>query len=332
VVTAGEARADAPDDTRLRLTLERLWQEARGCRIKAAGLRRRASPFATLFPAEVVTLVLETGEEVSFFVKHLGPEQADHPEKQCRDREPRVYAELLGGEGLPVPRYYGSRWNEATKRREVFLEYIDDWDLRYQGLEHWFTAARRLARLHAHFASRAGRLFACDFLLRLDAGQLGRWAGPALEVVAGQSAGLAAELARVADAYGRACHLLGEQPVTLVHNDVAPKNVLADRAHRPARICFVDWEMAGVGCGLLDLVDLKYGLDPVNDQKMRAAYCDELAGAGLLPATGPELDRLFAACELHRTVYRLAFSKAWRLPPERVARWVAEARDLADQV
>src|SRR5262249_19836935 len=120
VVTAGEARAEAPDDTRLRLTLERLWQESRGCRIKAAGLRRRASPFATLFPAEVVSLVLETGEEVSFFVKHLGPEQADHPEKQCRDREPRAYAELLGGEGLPVPRYYGSRWNEATKRREVF--------------------------------------------------------------------------------------------------------------------------------------------------------------------------------------------------------------------
>jgi aminoglycoside phosphotransferase (APT) family kinase protein len=120
--------------------------------------------------------------------------------------------------------------------------------------------------------------------------------------------------------------------VTLVHNDLAPKNVMADRSHHPARICFVDWEMAGVGCGLLDLVHLKHGLDPASDQKMCTAYCAELEGTGLLPSSPLELRQLFAACELHHTLYRLAHSNAWRLPPDRVAQWVADARNLAGQI
>src|SRR5262249_27717806 len=209
---------------------------------------------------------------------------------------------------------------------------VPDWDLRYQGLEHWFTAARRLARLHAHFGARAGRLLSCDFLLRLDGVQMRRWADRALAVLARQSADLAAELAGVVADYGRVCEVIDRQPPTLVHNDLAPKNVLADRARRPARICLVDWEMAGVGCGLLDLVDLKYGLGAADDRALCAAYSGELAGTGLLPASDRELGRLLAACELHRTVYRLAFSEAWGVPPERAARWVAEARDLAGRV
>jgi len=88
----------------------------------------------------------------------------------------------------------------------------------------------------------------------------------------------------------------------------------------------VDWEMAGTGCGLLDLVHLKYGLDPESDRKMCAAYCDALAGTGLLPADPRELRRLFAACEIHKTLYRLAFSETWRLPIERVSLWVTDAR------
>jgi aminoglycoside phosphotransferase (APT) family kinase protein len=331
-VNAPAETRTAADDADLRRALERLLQRAAGAPVTISGLRRRPSPFATLFPAEVLSVVLAGGAEISLFVKHLGPERADHPDKQSRDREKRVYEELLGDEGLPVPRYYGSRPNEATGRLELFLEYVADWDLRYQSLDHWFTAARRLARLHAHFAGRAGKLSACDFLLRFDARYLHGWAGRALAVVGEQSADLAAELARVVGQYGRVCEALARQPLTLVHNDPAPKNVLADRSQDPARVCFVDWEMAGVGCGLMDLVHLKYGLDPADDATMCSAYCTELAGTGLLPRGPRDLSSLFAACEVHQTVYRLAFSKAWRLPPARVARWVAEARGWVEKV
>src|SRR5262249_38663069 len=158
VSSAGRAPAVAPDEPRLRHVLERLLSRAEGRPVTVAAVTRTPSPFASLFPAEVLTVSLRGGGELSLFVKHLGPEQADHPEKQWREREPRVYERLREGEGLPAPRYFGSCRNEATGRREVFLEYVADWDLRYQELEHWFTAARALARLHAHFAARAGEL------------------------------------------------------------------------------------------------------------------------------------------------------------------------------
>jgi hypothetical protein len=90
--------------------------------------------------------------------------------------------------------------------------------------------------------------------------------------------------------------------------------------------------MAGVGCGLMDLVELKYGLDPVNDQKMRMVYCAELAGTDLLPSCPEDRSSLFAACELSQTVYRLAHSKSWNLPIARAAQWVSEARQLVMRI
>jgi Phosphotransferase enzyme family len=309
----------------LRSTVELLLARAAGHPVRVRGLERRPSPFATLFPAEVLSLSLAGGGQLSLFVKHLGPEEADNPDKRCRDREVRVYEGLLAGHDLPVPRYYGSALNEATGRRGVFLEYVDDWSLKYQSLEHWQTAARRLARLHAHFAARAGELAACQFLLRLDAGYLHTWARRALATVRELYPESAAGLEGVVRESGRVAGVLGRQPVTLVHNDLAPKNTLADRTKDPARICFVDWELAGVGCGLLDLVHLKYGLGPEDDRRMCAAYCGELAGTGLVPADPRELDAVLAACELHKTLYRLASCRPWGLPADRVAGWVDDA-------
>jgi hypothetical protein len=331
VVPAEETRLVSLEEDSLRLTLERFLSKAQMRSVKVIGWKSKPSPFvvAGVFPIEVLHISLQEGGEVVLFVKHLGPEQADHPDKQHRDREPRIYEELLGGDSLPVPRYYGSRWNEVTKRLEFFLEYIGDWSLKYQDLEHWFPAARCLAQFHAHFAGRTTQLLARDYLLRLDALYFHQWAERGLAVVAEQASELADQLAKVVNNYGRVADILARQPLTLVHNDLAPKNVLADRSHHPARICFVDWEMAGVGCGLLDLVHLKYGLDPASDQAMRMAYCAELAGTNLLPSNPTELSRLFAACEIHHTLYRLASSKAWRLPLDRVGQWVTEAYNLA---
>jgi hypothetical protein len=320
------------DEARLRRTVEGLLTQAAKRPVRVSGLGRRPSPFATLFPAEVLTLSLAGGGEVSLFVKHLGPEEADNPDKQCRDREVRVYEELLTDTGLPVVRYYGSTWNEATRRREVFLEYVDDWSLKYQSLEHWLTAAQHLAALHAHFKDRAGELLACDFLLCLDAAYLHAWAERALATVRRLYPELAPGLETVVRSYARVADILASQPLTLVHNDLSPKNVLAQRSSSPARICVIDWEMAGVGCGLLDLVHLKYGLGPEDDRRMCAAYAAELAGAGLLPASSRELDIVLAACELHKTLYRLASCGAWGLPAARIAGWVAEAHQFLSRL
>ena len=320
------------DEARLRITVEEVFQKALGHSVVVSTLNHEPSSFATLFPADILHVGLQSGEKVSLFLKHLGFEESDHPDKQCPDREVRIYEELLGENDLPVVKYYGSRWNEMTKRREVFLEYIDDWNLKYHELEHWFTAARRLAHFQAYFANQAEKLLACEFLLRFDAVYLHQWADRALSAVANQSLDLAAKLEYVVSNYDRIVEVLTRQPLTLVHNDPSPKNVIADRSSSPARICFIDWEMAGVGCGLLDLVHLKYGLDPVNDQKMCEAYCAELDETDLLPSKPQDLDSLFAACELHKTVYRLAHCAIWELPIETVAQWVIEVEQFLSRV
>ena len=326
---ASACRHTPEDDTPLHVYVQQLLTEALRQPIQVAVLRREPIPVPSLFPAEVLSIALTDGRELALFVKHLGSEQADHPDKQRRDREVRIYEELLRDPRLPVPRYYGSRWNAATRRREVYLEYVADWSLKYTGVEHWFTAARRLAQLHAQFAARAERLLACDFLLRLDAPYFRGWADRALAAVARHCPELAPDLARVVGGYDRVVGVLADQPITLVHNDLAPKNVVADRSHTPARICVVDWEMAGTGCGLLDLVHLKHGLDRADDERLRAVYCAELVGTGLLPASAGELERLLAACELHQTMCRLTYFAHWQVPRERVAQWVRDARHLA---
>lgn len=328
--TAGRAGASAGPN--MRRAVETLLSKKRGRPVRVAALRWEPSPFATLFPAAVISLTLDDGTSMSLFVKYLGPEEEDHPEKDERDREILIYEKLFAGHAeLPVPSYFGSRSNRATRRHEVFLENVDGWNLKYQGLEHWFTAARRLADLQRHFADRREELEASEFLLRFDGDYFHEWADRALSTVAAGFADLAGDLRPIINGYADVSDLLAAQPVTLVHNDPSPKNVVADTTEGPARIVFVDWEMAGIGCGLLDLVHLKFGLDPESDARMLTEYLDELAGSDLVPEQ-QDFDCVVAACELHKTLYRLAWSGTWNLPLERVALWVDEARTFLERV
>jgi aminoglycoside phosphotransferase (APT) family kinase protein len=288
---------------------------------------RTPSRFATLFPADVVTLRLRSGEIRSVFVKRLGDEQADHPDKQRRDREVRVYEQLLDDARLPVPRFYGWEWDAAERRRELYLEYVDDWSLRYQSLEHWLEAARELARLHGWFAERRRRLRTLGFLLRIDEAYVRAWAGRAVDAAWSLSPRLGARLRRAVEGIGPAAALLAGMPPTLVHNDLSPKNVIADRTESPARICFVDWELAGFGCGPLDLVHLCYGLEPADASAMWSAYRGELTGTGVVPVEDQE-EAVLAACELHKTLYRLAHARRWDLPRSTVEEWIADSERL----
>jgi aminoglycoside phosphotransferase (APT) family kinase protein len=327
VSTPAEDVADAD----MAAVVASLLEKALARPVRIVSLHRRSSEFATLSPAEQLTVVLADGHHISMFVKHIGNEQSHHPDKQQRNRETLVYEQLLQDRSLPAPKYYGTRRDAPKGRSEIYLEYVDDWNLKYHELAHWFTAARRLADVHAHFACKSREAPAFDFLLRLDEAYFRAWGTRALVTVGQTSPVLEERLKRLLDHYACATELLASQPTTLVHNDLSPKNVIAARNSTPAAIYIVDWEMAGVGCGLLDLVHLKYGLDIDTDRRMVAEYCASLRPTGLLPGDERELARLLAACELHKTFYRLAHSAMWQLPPERITRWVEEAEGFLRQ-
>lgn len=319
-------------DAAMRRTAGRLLTRARGRPVQVIALRREPNIFAGVFPSEVLTVGLRGGGTVRLFVKHLGPEQADHPEKQQRDRELRVYAELLAEPGLPVARCLGWRRHRPSGRCDLYLEHIDDWSLRYQELRYWVDAARALARLHAHFAERGAWLRRRAWLLPLDAPYFRDWAARAVAAARAESPALGAALAPAVRDYDVVAGLLAAQPPTLVHNDLAPKNVIVDRTATPALIRIVDWEMAGVGCGLLDLVDLACGLSDADARRMRDAYAAELEGTGILPADAAGRERLLAAGELHRALYRIAFARRWGVDGDRVAGWIREACRLRSAI
>ena len=308
--------------------VEEILPRARGRAARVVSVRAEPSPFATLFPVDVLHVELDGREELSLWVKQLGDEQSDHPDKACREREIRIYEELFAGTDLPVPRFYGWRSNAATGRRDLYLEHVDDWNLKYQELAHWYRAAERLADLHAHFADIEPR----DYLLEFDAPYFEAWGERAVEAVGHRIPELAAAMRDLVARYPRAIEVLAGQPRTLVHNDLSPKNVLADRSSEPARIAIVDWEMAGIGCGVMDLVHLKYGFTPDEDRLMRDRYRARLAGTGLLPGSAREVDRVFAACEVQKTVNRLAYRREWNIPVETVAWWIDEGARFASEL
>lgn len=320
------------DEERLRSTIERVLSDRFGRPVLVESLDRSPSRFATLFPADVVHLGLAGGERLSLYLKHLGPEERDHPDKCGPEREIGLYRKFQRYPELPVPRFFGVSHNGKTGRDELFLEYVDGWSLQYQELEHWYVAARALARFHAFFGKRREELLACALLLRLDTDYVTSWTDRACRAVSGHAPDLRPGLERPRELSSVVAGILAGQPPTLVHNDLSPKNVLADRSRTPARISFIDWEMAGVGCGLLDLVHLSYGLEEEPARRMRQAYLEELEGSGLLPDSPDELERVLTACAMHKALYRLAHCQSWKLSPEKVAEFIGELDALADRL
>jgi aminoglycoside phosphotransferase (APT) family kinase protein len=313
----------------------RALERAHGPAVQILSLRRTPCEFATLFPAEKITAELSDGTRASLFVKLMGDEQDDHPDKKQRDRERLVYERLIDTAGpsqLPVPRYFGTYGNARTGRQQMFLEFVNDWTLKYHDLGHWLTAARQLAHLHAHFAARTDELRQANFLLTLNEVYFQGWLNRACVALASQSPALAARVDALTPRYSHVAQLLASQPATLVHNDLAPKNIIADRSMQPARICIIDWELAGVGCGWLDLVHLKYGLEEADEHRLVSAYCSELGESQLLPRDATEFARILAASKLHKTLYRLAHSAAWKLPLDQLTQWVTEAEKFLQRV
>ena len=136
---AERARPVKVDERLLQERVERVVREALGEERSVLALTRSPSEFATVFPADVLHVTLDDGRELRMFLKYLGA--SDHPEKKRPEKEARIYRELLAGRDLPVPRFYGALWNSDSERQELYLEYIDDWSLKYQPIEHWFSAA-----------------------------------------------------------------------------------------------------------------------------------------------------------------------------------------------
>src|SRR5215831_7298401 len=102
------------------------------------GIRRAAFGGQTSFRLEVLTLELGAAGEVKLLLKDFGASRLpkdDLPSR--RNRELRVYRDLLAGGGLGTAEYHGAVWDEARGRFWLLLELVDGVELRSLGFEDW---------------------------------------------------------------------------------------------------------------------------------------------------------------------------------------------------
>jgi aminoglycoside phosphotransferase (APT) family kinase protein len=286
-------------------------------------IESRSNDFSTKASSSFVTVHPEHGEEVQLFVKKILVEPASRLPDPI-DREARVYEAFSSDPEFAAPTLVGIIGDDDP---HLVLIASTGWDLRYQDLDSWAMAAVDLGRMHAAFASRVSELEAHDFLDRHDTGQNLAVAKLASTVVSEKHAGAAQMIQEVIDGYERIAEELAHEPRTLIHGDLAPKNVVIDNHGGTERALFVDWEWAGIGPGLGDLADFVNGLDETAIERMLAAYCD---GAGL--SNEDAVLRSFTLALLHKTMFRLGRSSDWQVTDGEVTAWAQEAVALYSEL
>src|SRR5947207_9048007 len=121
-------------DDDLRQCLERIVGEQCGLRSRIRSLERRRCEEASSYPSEIVTAHLAGGNKLAVFFKDFGSSAQPKTEPRLqRDRELRVYRDLLADAGLGTATYLGSAWDDARERYWLFLEVVHGTPLAYCG-------------------------------------------------------------------------------------------------------------------------------------------------------------------------------------------------------
>jgi Phosphotransferase enzyme family len=304
------------------------------------GLRRRPYRYATSAPLEEVT-VLAGGEEVGPLIlkdlsreRLIGDASAAKPELVYEPRrEVETYRRILAPAGIG-PRCLAAVVEGGGSRCWLLIERVPGVELWQVGeLEVWEQVARWLGGLHARFAGRAGELRSANpHLLEHTAGSFRAWGARAIAALEASRDARGPALASALERYGEVADALAAVPRTLVHGELYPSNVLVVRAQRPLGVYPVDWEMAAVGPGPLDLAALSGGWSPDERRSIALGYLDGL-GAAAWP--GADQDRFMAElarCRLHLAIQWLGWAPGWRPPPEHAHDWLGEALALCEEL
>jgi hypothetical protein len=309
---------------------------AAGCEI-----RRQPSEYRSSFALEEITVSLADGRNLSVIFKDLGWHSLTLAGQQAKPvqfydpaREIEIYRRVLAGCALGTARCYGAIVDPPRQRYWLFLEKAPGAELyQYGELDAWRHAARWLAALHYDGGVRRAAESAevLPRLLRYDAAYFRAWVDRAVEFTTQRRGALAAApLVELSRRYDDVVHFLASLPVGFIHGEFYASNVLVDNSQQPARVCPVDWELAGIGPGVIDLVALVCG-------KWVESQRAELIGAyrSGLPAEHPwwsdaaALSRAVDFARLHLAVQWLGWSSDWTPPPAHAHDWLREAVSIS---
>jgi len=302
-----------------------------------AGLERRPSAYSSSFKMEELDVRLgprDGGRTLEMLFKDLGHQGMLDGARRAKPsflyeplREIETYRKILAPERLGTATCYGAVADAAAGRYWLFLEKVPGRELYQEGdLAVWQQAARWLAGLHSRFAGRDDLqpLARAAHLLIYGPDFYRYWIGRAC---AAQPA-----LERLAERYDLVVERLAALPMTLLHGDFYASNVLVQETGEGNRICPVDWEMAALGPGLIDLAALTAGKWTEEERLALAlAYYDALPDP-CRSLDEPAFLKALDGCRLHLAVQWLGWAPGWSPPAEHAHNWLGEALGLADKL
>ena len=329
----------------LHATLEEALGRRQGQRRRVVRLERRPSVYSTSFAIEELDVRLDDDTSLRILYKDLSRHALLEDALQAKPtflynpmREIDTYRSILGPSGLGTPICYGAIVEPPAERYGLLLEKVPGVELYQVGdLATWRRVAEWLAIMHTRFARQSEALVRLAPLLRYDGDFYRLWADRARASLGLAGLHLSREARRTIEklfgAYDRVVERLLELPVTFLHGEFYASNVLVSEEGEGWRVCPVDWEMAAVGPGLIDLAALTAGGWTTDErEELALAYHAALVPCGNWP---PAPDAFLAAldyCRLHLSVQWLGWSPDWSPPSEHAHDWLGEAVGLAEKL
>ena len=243
---------------------------------RVTSVRRSAGAYSSSFSIEDVELLFADGTPAALVLKDLSPgalldgaRRAKPPFLLDPRREIETYRHVLGPHDVGAPAMLGAVVDEAAGRYLLLLEKVPGVPLWQVGeIDAWREAARWLSVTHRLLAPAAAALAGPARLVRYDADYYARWQDRLVSALDARSG----PTWSVWEAYGGIIPRLLEMPLTVIHGEFHASNLLVDPSPAVTRVWPVDWEMAALAPGLMDLADLTAG-------KWTAEQRGEMVGA-----------------------------------------------------
>lgn len=329
---ASASTAIAREDE-LRAVVEQMLGEYYAAPRHVVGLKHHPSASVSSFAIEELQVQLEDGTRLELLLKDLGAAseaaQRVKPAFVCDpEREIEVYHRILKQKSLGTPEYYGAWVDQTQARYWLLLEKVAGLELYHVGaFEVWERVARWLAHFHNDFAGEVTRLASMPHLLNYNRAFYATWIRRAVEFATGDAAHRLAQLSRNYDAV---IERLVRLPRTFIHGEFYASNVLVEPTMCGLRICPVDWEMAAIAPGLMDVAALAAG-NWTEEQKTRIAIAYHAESHLNRTLSEGEFLDAFDDCRLHQAVQWLGWARDWDVPPEHAHNWLNEAFTLAER-
>lgn len=325
------------EDRELIAELERALGEYYGAPRRIARLERRPSAYRTSYYLEELDVWCDDGQYLEMIFKDASPAALSELARRAKPpfvleprREIEVYRNLLTPHHSSAPLCYGAVADPARERYWLFLERVQGVELYQVGeFELWQAAARWLAQQHSAWRGRASELARLAPLLHYDRVFYEQWLVRATEFLQGTA--LMPEFEWLAERYPRVVERLLALEPTFIHGEFYASNVLVQRTSENVRVAPLDWEMAAIGPGLIDLAALTSGKwNRAQREQFAHAYYDALPNADTIQFSKMLEDLQY--CRMHVAMQWMGWTRDWAPPHTQSSNWMREALDAAHEL